>query len=210
MPKGILGKKLGMTQVFDKDGKVFPVTVVEAGPCVVVQRKLNESDGYNAIQLGFDKKRAKLVSKPEKGHFEKASVDPTKYVREIRTENAADFNIGQEIKADIFTEGELVDVIGTSKGKGYTGAVQRWNISRGPMTYGSMYHRRPGSGGSIDGARVFKGRHLAGRVGNTRVTIQGLRIVRVDADRNLLLIRGAVPGTKGAYVIVKESIKRRD
>lgn len=208
MPKGILGKKLGMTQIFDNEGRVFPVTVIEAGPCVVVQKKTTESDGYNAIQIGFDTKRTKLVTKPVAGHFNKANVEPKRYVKELRTDEVASFDVGQEINASIFSEGELVDVIGKSKGKGYTGAVQRWNISRGPMTHGSMYHRRPGSGGSIDGARVFKGRHLPGREGNAKTTVQGLRIIRVDADRNLLLIRGAVPGAKGGYVVIRESIKR--
>lgn len=207
MPKGILGRKVGMTQVFDKDGRIYPVTVIEAGPCVVVQKKTTESDGYNAVQLGFGEKRLKLVTKPQVGHFAKAGVQAKRFIRELHTDEIDAFSVGQEIKADIFSEGELVDVIGKSKGKGFTGAVQRWNINRGPMTHGSMYHRRPGSGGSIDGARVFKGRHLPGREGNVKVTVQGLRVIRVDADRNLILIRGAVPGGKGGYVVVKKSTK---
>lgn len=209
MPKGILGKKLGMTQIFDKEGKVFPVTVIEVGPCVIVQKKTVDSDGYNAVQLGFDVKREKLVTKPVKGHYAKAGTAPRRFLKEVQFDIDTELTVGEEIKADIFTEGEYIDVVGKSKGRGYTGAVQRWNINRGPMTHGSMYHRRPGSGGSIAGARVFKGRHLPGRVGNAQVTVQGLRIMRVDPERNLILVRGAVPGATGGYLLIKESIKKK-
>lgn len=207
MQKGILGKKLGMTQVFAADGKIIPVTVVEAGPCVVVQKKTAASDGYTAVQVGFDSIREKLVNKPAKGHFAKHGVKLTRYLREFRFANIDAFNVGDEIKADIFAEGDLVDVSGISRGKGFAGSIKRWNFHRGPETHGSKYHRGSGSLGKRSWARVPKGRKLPGHMGDEKVTVQGLRVVRVDGDRNLLLIRGAVPGAKGSLVTIRESVK---
>lgn len=203
--KGILGKKLGMTQVFTADGNVVPVTVIQAGPCVVLQKKDAENDGYEAIQLGFDDKKEKNANKPETGHAKKANAAPKRYIKEIR--GVAGLEVGQEVKADIFAEGEFVDVTGTSKGKGFTGIIRRNNQSRGPMTHGSRYHRGPGSMGSIAANRVFKGKILPGHMGHETVTIQKLEVVRVDAERNVLLVKGSVPGPKNSYVSVKSSIK---
>lgn len=207
MKKGILGKKLGMTQIFAADGKIIPVTVVEAGPCNVVQKKTPANDGYSAVQVGFNTLRDKLVSKPAMGHFTKHGVKPTRYLREFRLENSDALNVGDEIKADIFAEGELVDVTGTSRGKGFAGAIKRWNFHRGPMGHGSKFHRAPGSLGKRSWARVPKGRKLPGHLGSERVTVQGLRVVRVDLGRNLILIKGAVPGAKGSLVMIKDSVK---
>lgn len=209
MPKGILGKKLGMTQVFDADGRVTPVTVIEAGPCFVVQRKTTENDGYEAIQLGFGEKRENLFNKPLKGHFKRANVKPTRYLRELRVEPGSEYEVGQKITVDIFSAGDVVDVTGTSKGKGFAGVVKRYGFNRGPMSHGSMYHRRVGSLGPTDPQRVFPGRRMPGRLGGDRVTIQGLEVVKVDADRNLLLVKGSVPGPRGSLVIIKESVKQR-
>lgn len=209
MPKGILGKKLGMTEVFDADGRVTPVTVIEAGPCTVVQRKTTENDGYEAIQLGFGEKRENLFNRPLKGHFKRANVKPTRYLRELRVESGSEYEAGQKITVEIFSAGDVVDVTGTSKGKGFAGVVKRYGFNRGPMSHGSMYHRRVGSLGATDPQRVFKGRRMPGRLGGDRVTVQGLEVVRVDADRNLLLVKGSVPGPKGSLVIVKESVKPR-
>ena len=208
MANGILGRKLGMTQIFSPQGRAVPVTVVEAGPCVVVQKKTVATDGYDAIQLGFAEKKENLANKPMKGHFGKAGVKPHRFLHEMKIASAEQFNPGQEIKADIFNEGEWVDVTGTSKGKGFAGVIKRWNFNRASMTHGSMYHRRPGSLGATDPARVFKGRKMPGRLGGEQVTIQGLQVVKVDADRNLLLIKGAIPGANGAYVVVKKTVKR--
>jgi large subunit ribosomal protein L3 len=208
MAKGILGKKIGMTQIFSPEGKAVPVTVVEAGPCLVVQKKVVATDGYEAVQLGFCEKKERLVNKPMKGHFNKAGVKPYRFLHEIKVAADANLSLGQEIKADVFTEGEWVDVTGTSKGKGFAGVIKRWNFSRGPMGHGSMYHRRPGSLGATDPARVFKGRKMPGRMGNEQITIQGLQVVKVDAQRNLLLIKGAIPGANGAYVVIKTTVKR--
>lgn len=209
MKKGILGKKLGMTQVFAEDGTLIPVTVVEAGPCVVTQIKTQEKDGYNAIQLGFGNIREKLVNKPLKGHFEKAGVPLRRYLREFKFENVNEYQVGDEIKADIFANGDRVDVVGKSKGKGFAGSIKRWNQHRGPMSHGSKYHRGPGSmGATTSPGRVFKSKKLPGRMGNERVTIQNLEVVKVDAERNLLLIKGSVPGPKGSMLIIKESVKQ--
>jgi large subunit ribosomal protein L3 len=208
MANGILGRKLGMTQIFSPQGRAVPVTVVEAGPCVVVQKKTVAIDGYDAIQLGFAEKKENLANKPMKGHFGKAGVKPHRFLHEMKIASVEQFNPGQEIKADIFKEGEWVDVTGTSKGKGFAGVIKRWNFNRASMTHGSMYHRRPGSLGATDPARVFKGRKMPGRLGGEQVTIQGLQVVKVDADRNLLLIKGAIPGANGAYVVVKKTVKR--
>lgn len=207
MQKGILGKKLGMTQIFAADGKIVPVTVVEAGPCVVVQKKTAETDGYQAVQVGFDTIREKLVNKPQKGHFAKHDVKATRYLRELRLDNIEALNVGDLIKADIFAEGELVDVTGISRGKGYAGGIKRWGFHRSFMAHGSKYHRGPGSLGQRSWARVPKGRKLPGQLGGERVTVQGLRIVRVDADKNLILIKGAVPGAKGSLITIRDSVK---
>lgn len=207
MAKAILGKKLGMTQIFTADGKVTPVTVIEAGPCVVVQRKSTAHDGYEAIQVGFGKKRERLFTKAEKGHFEKAGVKPMRFLREFRVESSEQFAVGQEIKADVFATGDKIDVTGKSKGKGFAGVIKRHGFARGGMSHGSMYHRRVGSLGATDPARVFKGRKLPGRMGGDRVTIQGLTVAGIDIDRNLILVRGAVPGTRGGLVVVRETVK---
>lgn len=208
MAKGILGKKIGMTQIFSPEGRAVPVTVVEAGPCVVVQKKSVATDGYDAIQLGFSEQKERLVKKPMKGHFGKAGSKLFRYVHEVRLDSGENFDLGQELKADVFSEGEFVDVTGISKGKGFAGVIKRWNFSRGGMTHGSMYHRRTGSLGATDAARVFKGRKLPGRMGGETVTIQGLKVVRVDPERNFLLIMGAIPGNKGGFVVVKKTVKR--
>jgi large subunit ribosomal protein L3 len=207
MTKGILGKKLGMTRIFDAQGRAVPVSVVETGPCVVLQKKTTERDGYNAIQLGFGAVREKLVNKPLQGHFAKAGVKPVRHIREFRVENIDDYQVGQELKADIFNEGEAVDVIGVSKGKGFAGGIKRHGFHRGSMKHGSKYHRRPGSLAAKGPARVFKGRKLPGRLGGKRVTVQNLKVVRVDPDRNLLLIQGAIPGPRKSLVIIRDSVK---
>ncbi|MGI6492763.1 MAG: 50S ribosomal protein L3 [Pelotomaculum sp.] len=207
MPKGILGKKIGMTQVFTEKGLAIPVTVIEAGPCVVVQKKTVESDGYQAIQLGFGEKRERLFNKPIKGHYAKNNIRPRRYLREIRVEDVDAYQVGQEIKADIFAAGEKVDVVGTSKGKGFAGGIKRHGFHRGPMSHGSKYHRGAGSLGAKGPARVFKGRKLPGHLGAERVTVQNLEIIKVDADRNLLAVKGAIPGPKGGLVLVKPSVK---
>ncbi|MGB9802963.1 50S ribosomal protein L3 [Desulfofundulus sp.] len=209
MPKGILGRKVGMTQIFNDAGQAIPVTVIEAGPCIVVQKKTPERDGYSAIQLGFVEKPERLVNKPLKGHFAKAGVRPLRYLREIRVENAEDYQVGQEIKADVFTIGERVDVVGTSRGRGFAGGIKRHGFHRGPMAHGSKYHRRPGSLGAKGPARVFKGRKLPGHYGVERVTVQNLEVVRVDPERNLLAVKGSVPGPRGGLLLVKETVKAR-
>jgi large subunit ribosomal protein L3 len=208
MSKGILGKKIGMTQIFGKEGQAYPVSVVEAGPCVVVQKKSVANDGYEAIQLGFSEKKERLVNKPMKGHFAKAGVKPQRFLKEIKIDAGENFDLGQEIKVDIFNEGEYVDVVGTSKGKGFAGVIKRWNFNRAAMTHGSMYHRRTGSLGATDPARVFKGRKLPGRLGGVQTTIQGLQIVKVDLARNLLLIKGAIPGPNNSFVVIQKTVKR--
>ena len=209
MSKGILGKKIGMTQIFTTEGRVVPVTVVEAGPCPVVQKKTVATDGYNAIQLGFSVLRESLSNKPRKGHFQKASLKPMRYVREFRVSDVESFEIGQEVKVDLFTVGDKIDVVGTSKGKGFAGMIKRHNASRGPMAHGSKYHRRTGSLGAKGPARVYKGRKLPGRMGGERVTVLNLEVVRVDVDKNLILIRGAVPGANKSLLILKPSVKAK-
>lgn len=210
MPKGILGKKVGMTQVFTDTGLAVPVTVIEAGPCVVVQKKTPEKDGYSAIQIGFGEKRERLFNKPLKGHFSKAGVRPLRFLRELRVEDPESYQVGQEITAGIFSQGERVDVVGTSKGRGFAGGIKRHGFHRGPMAHGSKYHRRPGSLGAKGPARVFKGRKLPGHLGVKRVTVQNLEVVKVDAGRNMLVVKGAVPGPKGSLVLVKPSVKSRE
>ena len=207
MKKAILGKKIGMTQIFDEKGRAIPVTVVEAGPCTVVQIKTKDSDGYEAVQLGFGEVKEKKLIRPIKGHFTKANVTPKKHLREFRLEEIS-YNVGDEIKADIFKEGETVDVTGTSKGKGFQGVIKRHGQSRGPMGHGSMYHRRPGSmGATSTPGRVFKGKKLPGHMGRITVTIQNLDVVRVDMDKNVILVKGSVPGAKGAILKVKSAVK---
>lgn len=206
--KALIGKKIGMTQIFTEEGNVVPVTVVEAGPNHVTQIKTVEIDGYTAIQIGFEDRKSKRVNQPAKGHFEKAGVTPKRIVREFEAEDVNGFNLGQEIKADIFEVGEKVDVSGTSKGKGTQGTIKRHNQSRGPETHGSKYHRGPGSlGASSYPARVFKGENMAGRMGNEKTTVQNLEVVKVDGERNLLLIKGAIPGPKGGIITIKEAVK---
>lgn len=209
MPKAILGKKVGMTQIFTEDGIAVPVTVIEAGPCLVVQKKTTEKDGYNAIQLGFGEKRENLFNKPMKGHYEKAGVKPKRYLREVRVEDANAYEVGQEIKADVFEAGEKVDVVGTTKGRGFAGGIKRHGFHRGPMTHGSKYHRRPGSLAAKGPARVFKGRKLPGHYGTERVTVQNLDVIQVDAGKNLLAVKGAIPGARGGLVMVKNAVKAR-
>jgi len=206
--KGIIGKKIGMTQIFTEEGEVIPVTVVEASPNQVVQIKTLENDGYNAIQVGYGDKKSNRTNKPQKGHFEKAGVTPKKVLKEFLVEDTKTYSLGQEIKVDVFEAGEKVDVVGTSKGKGTQGPIKRHNQGRGPMTHGSKYHRGPGSqGASAYPSRVFKGQTGAGRMGNERVTIQNLEIAKIDNERNLLLIKGAIPGPKGGIVTITETVK---
>lgn len=210
MAKGILGKKLGMTQIFSPEGKLIPVTVVEANPSVVLQTKTVETDGYNAIQLGYGTVKDKKVTKPMKGHFVKAGVKPVKFIREFRLAGAPEYAVGQTIACDLFAQGQLVDVIGVSKGKGFAGGIKRHNFARGPMAHGSKSHREPGSSGprmSGGGGKVFKGKKLPGRMGNQKVTVQRLTVVRVDPERNLILIKGAVPGPKGGCLVVRDTVK---
>lgn len=207
MPKAILGKKLGMTQVFTPEGKVVPVTVVEAGPCKIAQVKTMENDGYTAVQLGFGEVKPVNITKPSKGHTDKAGIDPVKYLKEIRVEDVAAYNPGDTVTVEIFAPGEIVDVSGVSKGKGFAGTIKRWNDRRGPMGHGSKNHRRPASAGAKGPARVFKGKHSPGRMGGDNCTVQNLEVVRVDAERNLLLIKGALPGAKQSLLLIKESRK---
>ena len=210
MAKAILGRKLGMTQIFTEEGQVVPVTVVESGNNVVVQNKTVENDGYNAIQIGFGAIKESKVNSPMKGHFAKAGVAPVKFIREMRLENASEYNVGDTIGVDIFSAGELVDVTSTSKGKGFAGGIKRHNFARGPMGHGSKSHREPGSTGAMisgHGGRVLKGKKLPGHMGSEKVTVQRLTVVRVDADRNLLLIKGAIPGPKKGLVVVKSTVK---
>ena len=204
--KGILGKKVGMTQVFTEDGELVPVTVVEVGSNVVMQVKTMENDGYEAIQLGFDDQREVKTNKPAKGHAAKAKTAPKRFVREIRGVELGEYNVGDEIKADIFEAGEFVDVTGTSKGHGFQGNIKRWGQSRGPMAHGSRYHRRPGSMGSIIN-RVFPGKVLPGRMGGKRVTIQNLEIVKADTENRVLLIKGNIPGANKSFVTIKSTVK---
>ena len=208
MNKGLIGKKIGMTQIFDESGKVIPVTVIEAGPCVVAQVKTVDKDGYQAIQLGFGDVKEKKLTKPAKGHFTKVNVTPKKHLREFRLDSVEGLTVGQELKADIFAAGDKLDIQGTSKGKGFQGVIKRHGQHRGPMGHGSMYHRRPGSmGPTSTPGRVFKGKKLPGHMGVDTVTIQNLEVVRVDLDKNVLLVKGSVPGNKGAILKIKKSVK---
>ena len=208
MKNAIIGKKLGMTQIFDEKGNVIPVTVVEAGPCTVVQVKSVETDGYNAVQLGFGEVKENKVNKPSKGHFAKANLTAKKHLREFKLDSIENVKVGDEVKADVFTQGEKIDVQGTTKGKGFQGVIKRHGQSRGPMGHGSMYHRRPGSMGSTSTpGRVFKGKKLPGHMGVDIVTVQNLDVVRVDLDKNVILIKGSVPGVKGAILKIKSAVK---
>lgn len=210
MQKAILGKKLGMTQVFTQEGSVVPVTVVQAGPCVVLQKKTTETDGYEALQVGFEERKERRTNKPMRGHFAKAGVKPKRHVFELRLSNSEAYSVGQELKADIFADGDIVDVTGVSRGKGFAGPIKRHGFTRGPMTHGSKYHRGVGSLGSSAGmSRVYKGRKMAGRMGGERVTVQNLKVVQVDKERNLILIKGALPGPRGTVVTVKEAVKAK-
>ncbi|MFB5192201.1 50S ribosomal protein L3 [Alicyclobacillus fastidiosus] len=205
--KGILGRKLGMTQVFTEEGQVVPVTVIEAGPCVVLQKRELAVDGYEAIQVGFADQKANRATKAEKGHAEKAGTAPKRFVREFRGVDMAVYEVGQQLKADVFAAGEAVDVIGVSKGKGYAGPIKRHNQHRGPMSHGSKYHRGVGSLGAVAPNRTFKGQTMAGRMGGERVTVQNLEVVKVDTDKNILLVKGSVPGPKNSYVTVRSAVK---
>lgn len=208
MKKAIIGRKVGMTQIFDETGVVIPVTVIECGPCPVVQIKTVETDGYDAVQLGFGEVKEIKVNKPSKGHFSKASVKPTKHLREFRLDDVSTLKVGDEIKADTFEAGETVDIQGITKGKGFQGVIKRHGQSRGPMGHGSMYHRRPGSMGSTSTpGRVFKGKKLPGHMGVDYVTIQNLTIIRVDLDKNAILVKGSVPGNKGSILKINDSVK---
>ena len=208
MKKAILATKVGMTQIFNENGALIPVTVLQAGPCSVVQIKTVENDGYNAVQVGFGDITEKHVNKPQKGHFAKANVANKRFLREFRFENAADYKLGQEIKADIFTVGDRVDAIGTTKGKGFQGAIKRHGLSRGPMKHGSKFHRHAGSNGpATTPGRVFKGKHMPGQMGNVRATVQNLEVVRIDVASNIILIKGAVPGPKKAMIMLKNTVK---
>ncbi len=194
--------------MFTPEGNVVPVTVIQAGPCVVLQKKDVDNDGYESIQIGFDDVKASRIIKPELGHAKKAGATPKRYVKEIRGIQLGDYEVGQELKADLFTEGEFVDVTGTSKGKGFQGNIKRHNQSTGPMAHGSRYHRGPGSMGSIQANRVPKGKKLPGHMGNETVTLQNLQIIKVDAERNVLLVKGSIPGPKNSYVSVKSAVKK--
>ncbi len=208
MLKAILGKKVGMTQIFLEDGRVLPVTVVQAGPCVVLRTKSQESDGYGAIQVAFGDVKEKSLNKPDKGQFKKPGLEVKKYVREFRTEEAASYEVGQEIKADVFAKGDKVDVSGVSRGKGYAGTIKKWNQTRGPMAHGSKFHRWAGSMGahSFPG-RVFKNKHMPGHMGSVKRTVQNLEVVGVDVEKNMLLIKGSVPGAKGRLITVVKTVK---
>ena len=208
MKKAILGTKIGMTQIFDEAGKVIPVTVILAGPCTVVQKKTVETDGYEAIQVGYGEVKEKQVNKPLKGHFAKADTANKKYLRELRLEDISAYEVGTEIKADIFEAGEKIDVTGISKGKGFAGPMKRWGLHRGPMTHGSGYHRGSGSMGACSApGRVMKGKKLPGHMGVKKVTVQNLEVVKVVADENIILVKGAVPGNKGGLVTVRNAVK---
>ncbi|MCN45457.1 50S ribosomal protein L3 [Listeria monocytogenes] len=209
MTKGILGRKVGMTQVFTENGELIPVTVIEAAQNVVLQKKTVETDGYEAVQIGFEDKRAILSNKPEQGHVAKANTTPKRFIREFRDVNLDEYEIGAEVKVDVFAEGDIIDATGVSKGKGFQGVIKRHGQSRGPMAHGSRYHRRPGSMGPVAPNRVFKNKLLPGRMGGEQITIQNLEIVKVDVEKNVLLVKGNVPGAKKALVQVKTATKAK-
>ena len=208
MKKAIIGKKIGMTQIFDENGKVVPVTVVEAGPCVVVQKKTVETDGYDAIQVGFGELREKLVNKPRKGHFAKAGVSLRRTLKEFRLEDVTSYNVGDEIKADIFEAGDKVDVSGVSKGKGFAGVIKRWNFNRGPMSHGSKFHRAVGSmGASSDPSRTFKNKKMPGHMGARNTTVVNLQVVKIMPEKNIILIKGGIPGPNKGTVVIRNSVR---
>ena len=208
MKKAILGKKIGMTQVFTEDGQLIPVSVIQAGPCQVVQKKTEEVDGYTAVQVGYEDKKERRANKPEKGHFQKANVPVKKYLKEFKLDNAAELNVGDELTVEQFADGDVLDVTGTSKGHGFAGTIKRWGTHRGPMTHGSHYHRGPGSLGACSyPSRVFKGKKMPGHYGVVKVTIQNLDLVKIDKERNLLLVKGSIPGPKGGLVVVRNAVK---
>ena len=208
MKKAILGKKIGMTQVFTEDGQLIPVSVIQAGPCQVVQKKTEEVDGYTAVQVGYEDKKERRANKPEKGHFQKANVPVKKYLKEFKLDNAAELNVGDELTVEQFADGDVLDVTGTSKGHGFAGTIKRWGTHRGPMTHGSHYHRGPGSlGACSDPSRVFKGKKMPGHYGVVKVTIQNLDLVKIDKERNLLLVKGSIPGPKRGLVVVRNAVK---
>ena len=208
MKKGIIGRKVGMTQIFDEIGNVIPVTVIEAGPCVVAQKKTSENDGYDAIQLGFMEVKEKHMTKAEKGHFEKAGVPAKKHLKEFRLDDCSAYNVGDVVTADTFAAGNKVDVTGMTKGRGYTGAIKRWNLHKLQATHGvGPIHRQSGSMGVIDPARIFKNKKMAGQYGNEQVTVQNLNVVKIDAEKNLIAVKGAIPGAKGGIVFIRDSVK---
>lgn len=208
MKKAILGKKLGMTQIFNENGKVIPVTVIEAGPCVVVQKKTEEKDGYKSIQIGFGDIREKLVNKPLKGHFAKSGVSLKRFLKEFKLDNIDEYEIGQEIKVDIFVEGDRIDISGISKGKGFQGVIRRWNAQRGPMSHGSKFHRAVGSmGASSDPSRTFKNKKMPGHMGNKNTTVLNLQVAKVISEKNIILIKGGVPGPNKSFVSIKDTVK---
>lgn len=205
---GLLGKKLGMSQIFDEDGKLVPVTLIEAGPCPILQKKEKSKDGYDALQIGFDPKPKRLTNKPEMGRFNKSNVAPVRFMREIRIQDVSEYEVGQVLDVEVFKKGEKVDVTGISKGRGFAGTVKRHHSSRGPESHGSMYHRGPGSmGGSSDPSRVFKGKALPGHMGNSRCTILNLQVVKTDKEKNLLVLKGSVPGHMNSYLLIRKSVK---
>ncbi len=208
MKKAILARKEGMTQIYDEAGRAVPVTVLRAGPCRVVQVKTNKKDGYSAVQLGFEEAKAHKVNEPMEGHYKKAGVQPCRHLREFNLEGADEYRPGTEIKADVFAPGDYVDISGTTKGKGFAGSIKRHGYGRGPKTHGSHYHRGPGSLGSVDGARVFKGKKLPGRMGGKRRTVMSLQVIKTDAGKNYLIVRGAVPGPRGTLLEVREAVKK--
>lgn len=208
MKKAILGRKLGMTQIFGDNGRVIPVTVIEAGPCVVIQKKTVEKDGYDAVQVGFQEIRERLVNKPMQGHFNKSGVTLRRFVKELRLENSNEYQVGQEIKAETFAAGEKVDVSGISKGKGFQGTIKRWNGQRGPMSHGSKFHRAPGSSGaSSDPSRTFKNKHMPGHMGNVKATVINLEVAKVIPEKNLILIKGGIPGPNKGLVVIRNAVK---
>ncbi len=207
--EGILGKKLGMVEYFTPAGEAVPVTVIQAGPCVIVQKKTKETDGYEAVQVGFGEKPERLINKPLKGHFNRAGVAPFRYLREFPVTDGTAYSLGQEIKVNMFAAGEKVDIAGTSKGRGFAGGIKRHGFHRGPMGHGSKYHRRSGSLAAKGPARVFKGRRMPGHYGNERVTAQNLEVIKVEPDRNILMVRGAVPGPRGGLLVIKKAVKAK-
>ena len=210
LKKGIIGKKIGMTQIFLENGEVIPVTIIEAGPCPVVQKKTTETDGYDAVQLGFEEVAERKVTQPIKGHFKKANITLKRHLKEFRLEDAANYNVGDEIKADIFAAGDKIDVTGTSKGHGYTGAIKRWNLSMLGQTHGiGPIHRQSGSMGVIDPARIFKNKKMAGQWGNEQVTILNLDVVKVDTEKNIIAVKGAIPGARGGIVFIRNTVKSK-